>query len=145
VDVQLRHSLWDMFRKMEGSGTTLILTTHYIEEADSLCDRVAIMDHGKIIALGSPEELKKTSSSGNLIEIEMAGGSSVPDLKTIPEVIRVWWKDGILSARVTDADTAAIKILDRLKAAGVQVRSMHITEASLEDVFLKLTGRELRE
>ena len=69
VDVQLRHSLWDMFRKMEGSGTTLILTTHYIEEADSLCDRVAIMDHGRIIALGSPEELKKTSSSGNLIEI----------------------------------------------------------------------------
>ena len=74
VDVQLRHSLWDLFRKMEGSGTTIILTTHYIEEADSLCDRVAIMDHGKIIALGDPEELKKTSSSGNLIEIEMGGG-----------------------------------------------------------------------
>jgi len=144
VDVQLRHSLWDMFRKMEGSGTTIILTTHYIEEAESLCDRVAIMDHGKIIALGSPEALKKTSGSGNLIEIEMAGGV-VPDLKTIPEVIRVWWKDGTLSARVTDADTAAIKILDRLKTANVAVRSMHVTEASLEDVFLKLTGRELRE
>jgi ABC-2 type transport system ATP-binding protein len=144
VDVQLRHSLWDMFRKMEGSGTTIILTTHYIEEAESLCDRVAIMDHGRIIALGSPEALKKTSGSGNLIEIEMAGGV-VPDLKTIPEVVRVWWKDGTLSARVTDADIAAIKILDRLKTANVAVRSMHVTEASLEDVFLKLTGRELRE
>ena len=143
VDVQLRHSLWDMFRKMEGSGTTIILTTHYIEEADSLCDRVAIMDHGRIIALGDPEELKKTSS-GNLIEIEMAGGT-VPDLKIIPEVIRVWWKDSRLTVRVTDADTAAIKILDRLNGGGVQVKSMHITEASLEDVFLKLTGRELRE
>jgi ABC-2 type transport system ATP-binding protein len=144
VDVQLRHSLWDMFRKMEGSGTTIILTTHYIEEADSLCDRVAIMDHGHIIALGEPEDLKKTSSSGNLIEISMAGGT-VPDLKTIPEVIRVWWKDSLLTVRVTNADTAAIKILDRLKAGGVQVKSMHITEASLEDVFLRLTGRELRE
>jgi ABC-2 type transport system ATP-binding protein len=144
VDVQLRHSLWDMFRKMEGSGTTIILTTHYIEEADSLCDRVAIMDHGRIIALGEPEDLKKTSSSGNLIEITMAGGT-VPDLKTIPEVIRVWWKDSLLTVRVTNADTAAIKILDRLKAGGVQVKSMHITEASLEDVFLRLTGRELRE
>ncbi len=144
VDVQLRHSLWDLFRKMEGSGTTIILTTHYIEEADSLCDRVAIMDHGKIIALGDPEELKKTSSSGNLIEIEMGGGT-VPDLKMIPEVIRVWWKDNLLTVRVTDADTAAIQVLDRLKTAGVQVKSMHITEASLEDVFLRLTGRELRE
>jgi len=143
VDVQLRHSLWDMFRKMEGSGTTIILTTHYIEEADSLCDRVAIMDHGRIIALGDPEELKKTSS-GNLIEIEMAGGT-VPDLKMIPEVTRVWWKDSLLTVRVTDADTAAIKILDQLKAGGVSVKSMHVTEASLEDVFLKLTGRELRE
>ncbi len=103
------------------------------------------MDHGRIIALGTPEELKKTSSSGNLIEIVMAGTAAVPDLKTIPEVVRVWWKDGRLSARVTDADTAAIKILDRLKTANVAVRSMHITEASLEDVFLKLTGRELRE
>ncbi len=144
VDVQLRHSLWDTFRRMKGSGTTIILTTHYIEEADELCDRVAIMDRGRIIALGAPEALKKTSGSGNLIELQIAGGP-VPDLKAIPEVIRVWWKDGRLTARVTDADTAAIKILDRLKAGGVAVKSMHVTEASLEDVFLKLTGRELRE
>lgn len=144
VDVQLRHSLWDLFRKMKGSGITIILTTHYIEEAESLCDRVAIMDHGKIIALGEPQELIRSSSSGNLIEIRIAGGT-MPDLKKIPEVIRVWWKDGTLSVRVTDADTAGIKILDRLQAANVAVKSMHITEASLEDVFLKLTGRELRE
>jgi ABC-2 type transport system ATP-binding protein len=144
VDVQLRHTLWDMFRKMKGSGITIILTTHYIEEAESLCDRVAIMDHGKIIALGEPEELIKSSSSGNLIEFLIAGGD-VPDLKTIPEVIRVWWKDGVLTVRVTDPDTAVIQILDRLKVAGVPVKSMHVTEASLEDVFLRLTGRELRE
>ncbi len=144
VDVQLRHSLWDMFMKMKGLGITVILTTHYIEEAESLCDRVAIMDHGKIIALGDPESLKKTSSSGNLVEIKVAS-DTIPDLKTIPEVIRVWWKNSTLSVRVTDPDTAVIKILDRLKAAGVPAKSMHVTEASLEDVFLKLTGRELRE
>jgi ABC-2 type transport system ATP-binding protein len=144
VDVQLRRSLWEMFRKLNSEGTTIILTTHYIEEAENLCSRVAIMDHGKIIAMGSPQELIQSSSSDNLIEIEFAG-AAVPDLKEIPEVRRVWWKDGRLSARVTDPDTAAVKILDRLKAAGVSVKSMHITESSLEDVFIKLTGRELRE
>lgn len=144
VDVQLRRSLWEMFRKLNAEGTTIILTTHYIEEAENLCNRVAIMDHGKIIAMGSPQELIQSSSSDNLIEIEFTG-AALPDLKEIPEVHRVWWKDGRLSARVTDPDTAAVKILDRLKAAGISVKSMHITESSLEDVFIRLTGRELRE
>jgi len=144
VDVQLRHSLWDMLKRLNAEGTTIVHTTHYIEEAESLCQRVAIMDHGRIIAMGSPEELKRSWNSDNLLQIEMAGGT-VPDLKSIPEVRRVWWKDGVLSVRVTNADTAAIKVLDRLKAGGVQVKAMHIRESTLEDVFIKLTGRELRE
>ena len=143
VDVQLRRLLWDMLRKLNAEGTTIILTTHYIEEAESLCSRIAIMDHGKIIATGTPRELIRSSDSHNLIEIGYTGGQ-IPDLKTIPEVRRVWWKDGLLSARVTDADTAAVSILDRLKTAGVSVKSMHVTESSLEDVFIKMTGRELR-
>ncbi len=144
VDVQLRRLLWDMLRKLNAEGTTIILTTHYIEEAESLCSRIAIMDHGKIIATGTPRGLIQSSDSHNLIEIEYTGGQ-IPDLKTIPEVRQVWWKDGLLSARVTDADTAAVSILDGLKTAGVSVKSMHVTESSLEDVFIKMTGRELRE
>ena len=144
VDVQLRRSLWEMFKKLNADGTTIILTTHYIEEAENLCNRVAIMDHGKIIAMGSPQELIQSHGSDNLIEIVFSSGTP-PDLKTIPEVRRVWWKDGVLSTRVTDPNTAAVKILDALKTAGVSVKSMYITESSLEDVFIKLTGRELRE
>lgn len=144
VDVQLRRSLWDMFKKLNSDGTTIILTTHYIEEAENLCNRVAIMDQGKIIAMGSPRELIQSHGSDNLIEIIFSSGTP-PDLKKIPEVRRVWWKDGTLSTRVTDPNTAAVKILDALKSAGVSVKSMHITESSLEDVFIKLTGRELRE
>lgn len=144
VDVQLRHSLWDMLRRLNKDGTTIIHTTHYIEEAEQLCKRVAIMDHGKIIAMGSPRDLIQSSGVNNLIEIEFTG-SEIPDIKKIPEVRRVWWKDGKLSARVTDANVAAVAILDTLKTAGIQVKSLHVTESSLEDVFIKLTGRELRE
>ncbi|CAJ37855.1 ABC transporter ATP-binding protein [Methanocella arvoryzae] len=144
VDVQLRRSLWEMLKKLNDDGTTIILTTHYIEEAENLCTRVAIMDHGKIIAMGSPKELIQSSGSGNLIEIAFSGGTP-PDLKIIPEVRRVWWKDGMLSVRVTDPNTAAVKILDMLRTSGMSVKSMHVTESSLEDVFIKLTGRELRE
>lgn len=144
VDVQLRRSLWEMLKKLNSEGTTIILTTHYIEEAENLCSRVAIMDHGKIIAMGSPKELIQSSGSDNLIEIVFSGGTP-PDLKAIPEVRRVWWKDGMLSVRVTDPNTAAVKILDLLRTSGVSVKSMHVTESSLEDVFIKLTGRELRE
>jgi len=144
VDVQLRRSLWDMLKKLNAEGTTIILTTHYIEEAENLCNRVAIMDKGRIIAMGSPEELKQSMSGENLIEINYYGGA-LPNLKVIPEVRRIWWKDGILSLRVSDTSTAAVKVLDLLKSEGIPVKSMHITESSLEDVFLKLTGRELRE
>jgi ABC-2 type transport system ATP-binding protein len=144
VDVQLRRSLWDMLKRLNKEGTTIVHTTHYIEEAELLCDRVAIMDHGKIIAMGTPKELKHATEGDNLIEIEISGGN-IPDLKALPFVRRVWWKDDRLSVRVTDADIAAIQILDALRSGGVQVKSLHVTESSLEDVFIRLTGRGLRE
>ncbi|MCD1295234.1 multidrug ABC transporter ATP-binding protein [Methanocella sp. CWC-04] len=144
VDVQLRRNLWVMLKELNARGTTIVLTTHYIEEAESLCDRVAIMDHGKIIALGTPEELKRSSDSINRIELEISG-NEIPDIKMIPGVLSYSRKEDILTVRVTDTGTAAVALLDYLKTHGVSVRSMHIRESTLEDVFIKLTGREMRD
>ena len=144
VDVQLRRALWDMLRKLNAEGTTIVLTTHYIEEAESLCGRVAIMDYGRFIAMGSPEELKRNKVESGRIEFSIAGGK-VPDLSIVPGVLRYTLKDEKLVVHVCDTDTAAVKLLEHLKAGGVAVRSMHVREATLEDVFIKLTGREMRE
>lgn len=144
VDVQLRRVMWDMLKKLNADGTTIVLTTHYIEEAESLCNRVAIMDRGRIIAMGSPVELKKTSGSTNMLWFDI-GKKDVPDLKVIPEVISYTRSGDMIAIRVTDADIAAVRVLDLLKSGGVSVYSMHIKETTLEDVFISLTGRDLRE
>jgi ABC-2 type transport system ATP-binding protein len=144
VDVQLRRSLWDMLKKLNAEGTTIVLTTHYIEEAESLCDRVAIMDHGRIIAIGSPDHLKRTEIDSSRLEFDIEG-DTVPDLKDIPEVIRYSCGKNKLTVHVTDTGTAAVRLLDHLKAGHVTVKSMHVRESTLEDVFIKMTGRELRD
>jgi ABC-2 type transport system ATP-binding protein len=144
VDVQLRRALWDMLRKLNENGTTIILTTHYIEEAEKLCDRVAIMDHGRFIAMGSPDELKRAEVDSSRLELDIEG-CTVPDLGSIPEVIRYTCRDNKLTVHVTDTGTAAVKLLDRLRSVQIPVRSLHVRESTLEDVFIKLTGREMRE
>lgn len=144
VDVQLRRALWGMLKKLNAGGTTIVLTTHYIEEAESLCNRVAIMDHGRIIALGTPDALKRKEVDSSRLEFDIVG-NSVPDLSVIPGVIRYSLKKEKLVVHVADTGTAAVKLLDYLRSSNVTVRSMHIKEATLEDVFIKMTGRELRE
>lgn len=144
VDVQLRRALWGMLRKLNADGTTIVLTTHYIEEAESLCSRVAIMDHGQFIAMGSPDELKRKHVDSSRIEFDIVG-EKIPDLAAVPDVIRYSLKKEKLIVHVRDTGTAAVKLLEFLRADGVAVRSMHVRESTLEDVFIKLTGRELRE
>ncbi|WP_174590517.1 ABC transporter ATP-binding protein [Methanocella conradii] len=144
VDVQLRRSLWDLLKKLNASGTTIVLTTHYIEEAESLCSRVAIMDHGRIIAIGRPEDLKRAEVDCSKLVFDIEG-DSIPDLKVIPEVARYSYGKGKLMVHVTDTGTAAVKLLDYLRSNRIAVRSMHVRESTLEDVFIRLTGRDLRE
>lgn len=144
VDVQLRRSLWDLLKKLNASGTTIVLTTHYIEEAESLCSRVAIMDHGRIIAIGRPEDLKRAEVDCSKLVLDIEG-DSIPDLKVIPEVARYSYGKGKLTVHVTDTGTAAVKLLDYLRSNRIAVRSMHVRESTLEDVFIRLTGRDLRE
>jgi ABC-2 type transport system ATP-binding protein len=144
VDVQLRRTLWQMLKELNASGTTIVLTTHYIEEAENLCSRVAIMDHGRIIAMGSPDVLKKTEVDTSTIEFDIEC-DSVPDVREIPEVIRYSISKGKLIVHVTDTGTAAVKVLDFLKSKKIPVKSMHVRESTLEDVFIKLTGRDLHD
>ncbi len=144
VDVQLRRALWDLLKKLNAGGTTIVLTTHYIEEAENLCSRVAIMDHGKLIAMGSPDKLKRDEVESSRLEFDIES-DSVPDLKGIPEVVRYSCHKNMLTVHVTDTGTAAVKLLDLLRSKGISVKSMHVKESTLEDVFIKLTGRDLRE
>jgi len=144
VDVQLRRALWGMLKKLNAEGTTIVLTTHYIEEAESLCSRVAIMDHGRFIALGSPDELKRKEVDSSRIEFDIAG-DRVPDIGSVPGVIRYSLSRDKLVVHVSDTGTAAVKVLDFLRSGGVAVKSMHVKESTLEDVFIKMTGREMRE
>lgn len=144
VDVHLRRSLWEMLKKLNASGTTIVLTTHYIEEAESLCDRVAIMDRGRFIALGSPEALKRKEVDSSRLEFDIEG-DTVPDLKAIPEVVRYSYGKNKLTVHVTDTGTAAVKLLDYLRTRHITVKSMRVRESTLEDVFIKMTGRDLRE
>ncbi|BAI61438.1 ABC transporter ATP binding protein [Methanocella paludicola SANAE] len=144
VDVQLRRALWGMLKKLNSEGTTIVLTTHYIEEAESLCGRVAIMDHGRFIALGTPDALKRREVDSSRLEFDIVG-DHVPDLTSVPGVIRYSLSREKLIVHVSDTSTAAVKVLDFLRSGGVAVKSMHVRESTLEDVFIKMTGRELRE
>lgn len=144
VDVQLRRALWAMLRRLNAEGTTIVLTTHYIEEAESLCGRVAIMDHGRIIAMGSPQALKRGNAEGGRIELDIAGGVP-PGIDGVPGVLRHSRRGDTLVVHVDDPDTAAVRLLEFLRSGGAAARALRVREATLEDVFIKLTGRELRE
>lgn len=144
VDVQLRRALWRMLKDLNAKGTTIVLTTHYIEEAESLCSRVAIMDKGRIIATGSPDLLKKTEVDSSTVEFDIEG-DRVPEISGIPEVIRYSINKNKLIVHVTDTGTASIKVLDLLKSKKITVKTMHVRESTLEDVFIKLTGRDLHD
>ena len=142
LDPQSRAGLWEHIERLKGSKT-VVLTTHYLEEADSLADRIAIMDEGKIVVLGTSQELKDGISERNVLRVEADSLSAdvVEGLRGIyPEVEVV---EGGVEIRAEKLDL--YEILDFLRPRGVTVRSTQLKQASLDDVFLHYTGRELRE
>jgi len=151
LDPQSRAKIWDYILDLRKEhGMTIFLTTHYIEEAERLCDRVAIIDHGKIIALGSPEELKQ-SIGGELIYLKVSENPSLysaflEKLSDIQGVLSVkTLGNRQLSLRVKSASTTIPAIFDLAQAAGVKISEIKYTKPSLNDVFLQLTGRALRD
>jgi ABC-type multidrug transport system ATPase subunit len=147
IDPQTRINLWELLRELHGEGLTILLTTHYMEEADALCERVAILDRGKVLALGAPAELKQTLGADTVITLTLDGdpGPFESRAGAIDGVRRVE-RDGELLRVFADRPTGVLSELVReASALGLPVRDAASIPPSLETVFLALTGREYRE
>jgi ABC-2 type transport system ATP-binding protein len=148
LDPQTRLLLWDLVRRDNARGTTILLTTHNMEEADALCSRVAIVDHGKVIALGTPAELKGSIPGGFLVRLRLAATSSdlLERFQRLPGVTEVRASDDGSVDLYADRGGALVPAIARLAdEASVEIRDVRISEPSLENLFLHHTGRSLRD
>src|SRR5437660_4920817 len=146
LDPQSRARVWDEVRRMHDRGTTVFLTTHYLDEADALCDRVAIIDYGKIVAEGTPEELKR-AVAGDVVTLSVAGSpqAAIDVLRDEPFVRESRLEDGAVLLYVDRGEVAMPAILRLLDGANLQLQTVELHRPSLDDVFLRQTGRTLRE
>jgi ABC-2 type transport system ATP-binding protein len=146
LDPQSRARVWDEVRKMHDRGVTVFLTTHYLDEADALCDRVAIIDYGKIVVEGTPEELKR-AVAGDVVKLTVAGDQQ-PAFDLVngqPYVREAKLENGYVHLYVDRGEVAMPAILRLLEGAGMQLMTVELHRPSLDDVFLRQTGRSLRE
>jgi ABC-2 type transport system ATP-binding protein len=148
LDPQSRLALWEILGELHGGGQTILLTTHYMEEADELCDRLAIIDHGRLLALGTPAELKRSTGADTVVTVSAAG-----DLDTLAKVLQAEVPGVAQVTRVDDTVLVAVRaqtgvlplvfgVADR---HGFAVSDVSVTEPTLETVFINLTGKDLRE
>ncbi|MFC1475394.1 ABC transporter ATP-binding protein [Candidatus Zixiibacteriota bacterium] len=145
LDPQARQNLWAIIENMKTEGRTVILTTHYMEEAERLADRVAIIDHGKIIAMDTPPALIRLLDTGGKIACTVSGPLPLEQLNQVPEITKIESTDGHLSLQVTDTKLAVTALLALAGEHAVGLEDLHVSRPNLEDVFLHLTGRRLRE
>jgi ABC-2 type transport system ATP-binding protein len=145
LDPQARLNLWDIIERFKGGGGTILLTTHYMEEAARLCDRVAIMDHGRVISLGTPRELIESLGADQVVDFTVDGDFQGLSLDSLPGVRSVRPKGGGCSLTVSDTGAALPALLSELERQGVKLDSLTTHQATLEDVFVSLTGRMLRD
>jgi ABC-2 type transport system ATP-binding protein len=146
LDPQARARMWDEIRRLREGGTTVFLTTHYLEEADALADRLAIIDHGEIVADGTADELKR-QVAGDVVTLGV-NGSMERVLETVrlqPFVREATGEDGFVRLYVERGETAVPQILRLLDSAGLEAASIALHRPSLDDVFLRQTGRSLRD
>jgi ABC-2 type transport system ATP-binding protein len=147
LDPQSRLALWEVLRELHGGGQTILLTTHYMEEADQLCDRVAIMDHGRILALDTPAGLK--ASLGAAREVRMQTANDAARLATLvgglPGITNTQVVDGSVVAYLTADGPRLPELIASADRAGFAISDVAVTEPTLETVFISLTGRDLRE
>ena len=142
MDPQARRQLWDVIEQLKARGKTILLTTHYMEEAEQLCDRVAIVDHGHIIELGAPADLVSRYFREIAIQFQTEGAAS--DYAALPGVSHVSTEDGTVTVYSADVPRTMAALLER-ESSGGTLKNLNVHSATLEDVFLKLTGRALRD
>jgi ABC-2 type transport system ATP-binding protein len=148
LDPQGRLALWDLLGVLNAEGQTIMLTTHYMEEADKLCDRVAIMDHGRILALDTPGRLKESTGADTLVTVKAEGDQErLADAirSAMPDVRRVRHTDAGLELHARGRDGLLRRVMAAAESDGFEVADLSVAEPSLETVFINLTGRELRE
>jgi ABC-2 type transport system ATP-binding protein len=148
LDPQSRLALWEMLQELNATGQTVVLTTHYMEEADQLCARVAIMDHGKILALDTPSNLKKSVGADTIVTVKVAsnGDKLAEALKNeLPGVVGTRVVDNVVTAQVEGADRLVPRVVNIAETTQVEVIDLAVAEPTLETVFINLTGKELRE
>jgi ABC-2 type transport system ATP-binding protein len=152
LDPQSRRQLWDIVREFQRAGGTVLLTTHYMDEAERLCDRLAIVDHGQVIAEGSPPDLIERLGGHHVVEFSVGarkdGGSDSAVLeawRALPSVESVHEDDGKVALSVKEPHLTIPALLDAVRKQGSELQHLTTRQASLEDVFVRLTGRHLRE
>jgi ABC-2 type transport system ATP-binding protein len=148
LDPQARRQLWDVIEAFRAEGRTILLTTHYMDEAEKLCDHVAIMDHGKQIALGTPRELVASIGSENVVEFSVGDAASRFDstqLSGIEGISDVRVEDGKVRMQVAELHRGVPALLNEINSQGIPLTELRTHSATLEDVFVALTGRHLRE
>src|ERR1700675_4129744 len=145
LDPQVRREIYDIIEELKGEKKTIVITTHYIEEAERVCDRVAIVDHGKVIALGSPRELKQRSGGKTRIEVKLARPANNGTLQGLEGVADVREVDGAYVLHTQRPPQTIVSLVKHLEAEGNELVSLEIATPSLEDVFIEMTGRRLRD
>jgi ABC-2 type transport system ATP-binding protein len=147
LDPQVRLEIRDLVEELRAEKRTILMTTHYIEEAERLCDRVAIIDNGVIIAIGSPKELQEKSESQSSVEISLGDPLPAGDLPTWSHVIRVGMSEDRRQLTVNSSHPAKtlVDMIKSIDAQGVEIVDVHISRPTLEDVFIELTGKRLRD
>ena len=145
LDPQARLGLWEILRDMHDRGRTIVMTTHYMDEADRLCDRLAIIDQGKLLALDTPSALKAKAPGGTLVELVLDGDSmpAAEIAETINGVSRVEAVDGLLRAHSTRGGQILPALIEAAETTGRTVTDIHLLPPSLETLFVSLTGRKL--
>jgi ABC-2 type transport system ATP-binding protein len=149
LDPQSRRQLWDIIRNFQKAGGTVLLTTHYMDEAERLCDRLAIVDHGQVIAEGTPSDLIERLGGHHMVEFQIDGttsnGDAVDLWRALPGVEAVRDDNGMFCLNVREPHLTIPALLDAVEREGRQLLHLTTRQASLEDVFVRLTGRHLRE
>ncbi|MGH1366859.1 MAG: ABC transporter ATP-binding protein [Calditrichia bacterium] len=146
LDPQARRNLWDIIKRMTADGKTVLLTTHYMEEAEELCGRVAIMDHGKIIAQGKPSSLVENLGIDSSLVFTCDSAIDLENLQaTVPGINRAQVVDNMIELFSADAQLTLTGLLSFASKMNLTLNELHVRRPNLEDVFLQLTGRSLRE